>query len=179
MIVFEIDHASKSMRKRQDKLRAQLQPRQSRTKAKSSGDPMRFTRSHTWQGTVRPLYCYNGATLTPFVGGGTVRRNSGGKRPEKRSGYTGNVIAFGSEGDGRVGGNTFRSSDDVVRVAQRRKIFENMVPLAVCIVFQRAPLASNIFRKSHMIGWCNWASLIKRFTNKGVRRTKRGTYYFH
>ena len=60
---------------------------------------MRFTRSHTLQGKVKPLYYYKGATLTPLVGGGTVRRNSEGKRPEKRPGCAGNVIAFGSEGD--------------------------------------------------------------------------------
>ena len=34
-----------------------------------------------------------------LVWGGTVRRNSGGKLPDKRPGCTGNVIAFGSEGD--------------------------------------------------------------------------------
>ncbi|KAI0234482.1 hypothetical protein LSAT2_015247, partial [Lamellibrachia satsuma] len=82
-----------------ERLRAQLQWRQSRTTAKSSGDPMRCMRSHTCQGKVKPLYYYNGAAWTPLLGGRTVRRNSGGKRPQKRPGCTGNVIAFGSEGD--------------------------------------------------------------------------------
>ncbi|KAI0211245.1 hypothetical protein LSAT2_003944 [Lamellibrachia satsuma] len=99
MTVFEIEHASKLMRKRQERLRAQLQSRKGRTTATSSGDSMRFSRSHTWQGKVKPLHHYNGATFTPLVGGGTVRRNSGGKRPDKRPGCAGNVIAFGSEGD--------------------------------------------------------------------------------
>ncbi|KAI0209800.1 hypothetical protein LSAT2_005507, partial [Lamellibrachia satsuma] len=50
MTVFEIDHAAKSMRKRQERLRAPLQSRQNQTTATSSGDPMRFTLSHTLQG---------------------------------------------------------------------------------------------------------------------------------
>ena len=68
--------------------------------------------------------------------------------------------------------NKFRSSDDVVRMAQRRKVIQNMVPLAICKFPQRAPLASNISRKSHMIGWCNWARLIKRLTDRGVCRIR-------
>ena len=48
---------------------------------------------------MKPLYYCNGAAWTPLLGGRTVRRNSGGKRPQKRPGCTGNVIAFGSEGD--------------------------------------------------------------------------------
>ena len=75
---------------------------------------------------------------------------------------------------GRVGDNKFRSSDDV-RMAQRRKVIQNMIPLAICKFPQRAPLASNISRKSHMISWCNWARLIKRLTNRGVCRIEMGT----
>ena len=73
-----------------------------------------------------------------------------------------------------MGGNKFRSSDDV-HMAQRRKVIQNMVPLAICKFPQCAPLASNISRKSHMIGWCNWARLIKRLTDRGVCRIEMGT----
>ena len=104
-----------------------------------------FTRSHTLQGKLKHLYYYKGATLTLHVSGGTVRRDSGGKRPEKRCGCTGNVIAFGSEGDvndNRTPKATLKSYILPMKIPPircRRKHVMNSRPLAdiVCCVSSR------------------------------------------
>ncbi|KAI0218557.1 hypothetical protein LSAT2_029760, partial [Lamellibrachia satsuma] len=98
MNVFEIDHDSKSMRRRLEIARAAPVEAMPNNRNEQWRPHAVYTVAHL-AGKVKPLYYYKGATLTPLVGGGTVRRNSEGKRPEKRPGCAGNGIAFGSEGD--------------------------------------------------------------------------------
>ena len=94
MTVFEIDHATKSMRKRQERLRAQIESRRGGTAATPGGDTLRVSRANTWHGKAQSAFYHNGAASTPLVAGRTGRTNSGGTGPDKRSRKAANVITF-------------------------------------------------------------------------------------
>ena len=94
MTVFEIDHATKSMRKRQERLRAQIESLRGRTAATPGGDTLRVSRANTWHGKAQSAFYHNGAASTPLVARRTGRTNSGGTGPDKRSRKAANVITF-------------------------------------------------------------------------------------
>ena len=106
MMVFEIEHASKLLRKRQDTLRAHLnsgrtslEPNASR---RLSGDTRRFSRSHTsdaMRRRVEHVHRHGGTSSAPLVGSAAIGISDGVQLRDIRPTNDVNIFVIISSGD--------------------------------------------------------------------------------